>query len=154
MKVLKTLVIIILTIAVTFVWSGCASVIHGRTQPVMFTSTPSGAHVQVGNQSGVTPTSLILNRNEKHVAVFEMDGYQEQNFHLSNGISPWFLLGNLAVGGIPGWIIDAINGSSGELSPQTVHVNLANTVNGGGKMCHLAGERRRNKSVPPLRSPW
>lgn len=104
--------------------SGCASIIHGPTEQIGFTSDPPGATLYVGGQTTTTPAFIILPRRGKHVARFTKEGYQPTEVQIKEGMSLWFLLGNLGFGGIPGWIIDAINGSIGDLSPDNVHVNL------------------------------
>ena len=103
---------------------GCASIIHGNTEQIGFTSDPSGAKLQIASQTTTTPAFIILKRRGKHVARFTKAGYQPAEVALKEGMSLWFLLGNLGFGGIPGWIIDCINGSVGDLSPDNVHVNM------------------------------
>jgi len=113
----------IMCLSVLFI-TGCASVIHGPTEQIGFTSDPSGAKLQVAGQSTTTPAFIILARRGKHVARFTKEGYEPAEAQIKEGMSLWFLLGNLGFGGIPGWIIDAINGSIGDLSPDNIHVNL------------------------------
>jgi hypothetical protein len=104
--------------------SGCASIIHGNTEQIGFTSDPSGATLQVASNKTTTPAFIILPRRGKYTARFTKEGYEPAEVQIKEGMSLWFLLGNLGFGGIPGWIIDAINGSVGDLSPDNVHVNL------------------------------
>ncbi|MBM4104436.1 MAG: hypothetical protein FJ263_10410 [Planctomycetes bacterium] len=104
--------------------SGCASIIHGKTEKIGFTSEPPGAKLAVGGYQTVTPAYLTLERRGQHTAYFTMSGYETQAIPLHEGMSLWFLLGNLGFGGIPGWIIDSINGSIGDLSPDNVHAVL------------------------------
>ena len=113
----------IMCLSVLFM-TGCGSIIHGPTEQIGFTSDPSGAKLQVASQSTTTPAFIILSRRGKHVARFTKEGYEPAEAQIKEGMSMWFLLGNLGFGGIPGWIIDSINGSVGDLSPDNIHVNL------------------------------
>ncbi|MFT5424195.1 MAG: hypothetical protein ACI89L_001989 [Phycisphaerales bacterium] len=80
-----------------------------------------------------TPASLELERKEKYTVVFSMPGYAEQTARITSGVSGWFLLGNLVFGGIPGWIIDLVSGSTGDLSPNDLHVDMtAAAASSGG----------------------
>jgi len=117
-------VIMVLIVAAIFL-PGCATIIHGPTEQITFTSEPTGAHLTVAGHRTTTPAVLILKRRGKHVASFNMPGYERQEVQIKEGISLWFLLGNLGFGGIPGYVIDAITGSIGNLSPDNVHANLA-----------------------------
>jgi hypothetical protein len=121
---MKNAVVVLLTCTLLFPFTGCASIMHGKTEQIKFTSSPPGATVQVGSQTGITPTSLILNRRGKYVARFSKEGCEPKEVKMKEGMSMWFLLGNVVFGGIPGWIIDAINGSIGDLSPDNVHANM------------------------------
>ena len=123
MRKLKNVVCVGLC-ACTILCSGCGSIIHGKTEQIGFTSDPTGARLQIASQTTQTPAFLVLERRGKHVARFTMDGYEPAEVALKEGMSLWFLLGNLGFGGIPGWIIDSINGSIGDLSPNNVHVNM------------------------------
>ena len=104
--------------------SGCASIIHGNTEQIGFTSDPTGATLQVASYKTTTPAFILLPRRGKNTARFTKEGYEPAEVQIKEGMSLWFLLGNLGFGGIPGWIIDSINGSVGDLSPDNVHVNL------------------------------
>ncbi len=35
-------------------------------------------------------------------------GYRFKKLEIWNRVSPWALLGNVAVGGIPGWVVDGL----------------------------------------------
>ena len=123
MNHIKSYVALILCFSFVFT-TGCASIVHGPTERICFTSDPTGAKLQIAGQETITPACILLNRRGKHVAHFTKEGYETTEFKLKESMSLWFLLGNLGFGGIPGWIIDAINGSIGNLEPDAVHVNL------------------------------
>lgn len=113
--------------------TGCGTIIHGRTEQVQFTSNPPGATVTIaGYGQLVTPASIELDRSDKHAVTFSLDGYEDQEIRLKNGLSGWFLVGNLVFGGIPGWVIDLISGAAGDLSPDDVHVDFMNPGSADG----------------------
>jgi hypothetical protein len=138
-------ILMFVSIAVLFLTSGCASIIHGKTERIGFTSEPSGAKLTVGGYQTVTPSYLILERRGQQTAYFSMPGYETQAFPIKEGMSLWFLLGNLGFGGIPGWIIDAINGSIGDLSPDNVHVVMVPKDSSQGTPANVPNPQ----AVPP-----
>jgi hypothetical protein len=103
--------------------TGCASIIHGPTEQITFTSEPTHAMVTVNGQKMETPAVVLLKRNGKNKAHFTKEGYESQEVAVKCNVDMWFLLGNLGFGGIPGWIIDGINGSAGDLE-DNIHVSL------------------------------
>ncbi len=107
----------------------CATVAHGRYQQVPVNSTPPGAAVTVdcGNgvqNGGVTPVTVNLKRNaDKCDVVLSHEGYEDASATFAKSISGW-IWGNLAIGGIPGWIIDAADGAMYNRLPESVQVNM------------------------------
>jgi len=118
-----------LVIAALCFASGCASVAHGRYQQVPVNSSPSGADVSVdcGNgtkAAGQTPVTVNLKRNaEPCTLAISKDGYEDAKVAFAKSISGW-TWGNLAIGGIIGWIIDGADGAIYNRVPDTVSVNL------------------------------
>ena len=117
-----SLIVTILVVMIIFC-CGCGSIIHGNTEQVTFTSEPTHASVTVNGQKLETPAVVLLKRNGKNKAHFHQEGYDDKEIAVHCGVSGWFLLGNLGFGGIPGWIIDGINGSAGDLE-DNVHADL------------------------------
>jgi len=118
-----------LVIAVVCLASRCASVAHGRYQQVPVNSSPSGANVSVdcgnGTQAaGQTPVTVNLKRNaEPCTLAVSKDGYEDAKVAFAKSISGW-TWGNLAIGGIIGWIVDGADGAMYNRVPDTVSVNL------------------------------
>jgi PEGA domain len=79
--------------------TGCATVVHGRTQWVSATSEPAGAGVFVGTEMlGVTPARFPVKRRQRVVVVrFEKDGYRPAEVTLKRSASAW-LAGDIAWG--------------------------------------------------------
>ncbi len=117
-------------IAFIFILSSCASIIHGPTQNVDFTSQPSGAKITIDGKSyGETPKSISLRRKgrekgsrsgkKEYNVKIELNGYYPYEVKLKREMNEWFL-GNLVFGGLIGIIIDAANGSMYKLNPNQI----------------------------------
>lgn len=106
------------------IFTGCASLVNGRTQEVNISSNPIGATVYVdGRNSGITPTKVILSRKEDHMITLKKQGYRDQNISVIRSISG-AVAGNLIAGGFVGWGVDAISGAQYKLIPENVIAEL------------------------------
>lgn len=104
--------------------SGCATIIHGSSQPVAFQSSPSGAAVSVnGVQTGRTPATLSLSRKDAHSVEISLDGYRPYQIQLQRGTSGW-VWGNIVFGGLIGLVVDASTGAMYKLSPEQISAQL------------------------------
>jgi uncharacterized protein YceK len=72
--------------------SGCATIVHGTTQPISFSSNPEGAEVFVnGSARGVTPTTLTLPRSSSsYNVVYKKAGYDDTTENLHSSISGYY----------------------------------------------------------------
>lgn len=114
---------LILPILLLFV-SGCATIIHGRSQDVMFVSQPQGATVKIdGAVKGVTPTKIALKRNQDYIVTIEKDGFEPVERTLKSELSGW-TFGNILLGGIVGGVIDLAAGGAWKLSEDKIEVGL------------------------------
>ena len=69
--------------------AGCASMHHGRTQPVIVTSDPPGARIFANERRvGATPDAVTVNRRGT-VLRFEKDGFHTQEIRMSRAPSAW-----------------------------------------------------------------
>lgn len=75
----------------SLVFTGCASVMNGRTQVVAVSSDPPGAHVFVDNEHvGVTPTFVDLPRRERNLALrLEKEGFGSVHVPVRRSPSGW-----------------------------------------------------------------
>src|SRR5262245_27741499 len=76
--------------------SGCTLVMQGTSQPVHVSSDPDGATVSVAGQTGVTPVTLELPKDDYQVS-FRLAGYEDHAVELKRKLSPWFY-GSIAMG--------------------------------------------------------
>jgi len=103
---------------------GCASIVSGPNEKIIFDSSPSAARVDAnGIQIGLTPFSRELSRSDEYSVVFSKNGYKEKTAIIENSLNPW-CFGNLLFGGIIGAIIDAATGSINQLNPDHLYVTL------------------------------
>jgi PEGA domain. len=109
----------------TLMLCGCATIIHGGSQDIGFSSTPSAAKVTIDNNPvGQTPVVAHISRKDNHIVRMELAGYQPFEATLTRGTSGW-VWGNLVFGGIPGLAIDAISGGLYKLTPEQIAAQLA-----------------------------
>ncbi len=67
---------------------------------------------------------MTLKRDQDYNAVFKKAGFQDREVKLEKTGS-WWLLGNLAFGGLIGLIIDLVSGSGYKLVPGSVDMDMA-----------------------------
>lgn len=104
--------------------TGCASIMHGTTQSVGISSSPSGASVSVDGQNfGTTPAFADLSRNGTHIVSISLPGYRTQDLTLTKSVSDW-VWGNIVFGGIIGLAVDAATGGLYKLSPEQMVASL------------------------------
>jgi len=106
------------------VGSGCATIIHGTTQKVPVSSVPSGTGVTVDGSTGfTTPTVLELSRSDHHTLQFSLEGYHPEVMRMES-VTSGVVMGNILLGGLIGWGVDAASGGQYRLVPETVHITL------------------------------
>lgn len=115
---------VILCFVVLGLMAGCASIMHGTTQGVGFSSTPTGALITVDNKPcGNTPTIVELRRKDTHIVKIEMPGYLPFEATITRSVSGW-VWGNIVFGGLIGLAVDAITGGLYKLAPEQVSAVL------------------------------
>jgi len=102
----------------------CATIMHGTTQKIGISSSPTGALVTVDNkQMGNTPLFAELKRGDDHIVTIEMKGFEKAQLTLTKSVSGW-VWGNIVFGGLIGLAVDAISGGLYSLSPEQLNVEL------------------------------
>lgn len=107
---------------------GCGTVIHGARQEVSFSTDPAGAHVTVTGLKGQfgdceTPCTLDLKRKREYKVEITKDGFAPAELVIDRKMSG-AVWGNIALGGIIGFIVDFSNGAAYKLKPETIHATL------------------------------
>ncbi|MFC1585365.1 PEGA domain-containing protein [Fibrobacterota bacterium] len=114
--------------------AGCATIMHGRTQEVRFTSEPEGARIIIDEKEvGTTPEKIKLKRDKSYAVRLEKDNYEPHNTIIKRKISKWFWGNALCLGGWPiCFFVDFFNGAINELEQDSVCVDLALKGEGAG----------------------
>jgi hypothetical protein len=109
--------------AISFVFTGCASIFTGTTQTVQVNSTPSGANVSVsGLDRGQTPLPVVLKKGSNGETVtLSLPGYQQKTFQPQTVFNPVSILN---LWGILGWGIDAATGAMWKYDPTFYNISL------------------------------
>lgn len=118
----------LVVIGVSF--GGCASMINGSTQNIPVSTDPPGALVRVDGQgSFYTPTTLTLERKQPHTITISKEGYYQEQVSITQATSG-AVAGNILLGGLIGWGVDAMTGAQYNLLPDVIHVVLKRTTGG------------------------
>ncbi|MFU9138911.1 hypothetical protein [Erwinia tasmaniensis] len=136
-----------LLIALASAWllSGCATIVGDHSQDVSVQTWPQGVKFVVQDETGrtvaegVTPKTVSLLKSDgtylgkkKYTLQLERDGYVPQTIPLQEHANLWYILGNIPLGGIPGWlIVDPFNGGMYNIEPQKVQT-IMNPVGARG----------------------
>ena len=114
---------LLLLLSAMLIW-GCATIMHGSSQKIGISSSPTGAKVSVDNVSfGTTPLFVSLKRGDDHIVTIELEGYQKVQLTITKSVSGW-VWGNILFGGLIGLAIDAGSGGLYELSPEQFNAEL------------------------------
>jgi len=129
MRLRAVVSVLLLAVAAVCITS-CATIVGGgSSQPVSFSSSPSGAHFTVKASSGIqmadgsTPATVTLPRKNEYQVTVTMDGYRPQTLALTKGVNGW-IWGNLFIGWLVGFIVDFASGSAYKLEPALISVTL------------------------------
>lgn len=113
----------VLSLALVFGLSGCATMFASGPEPVTLTSEPSGARVttQTGMTLGVTPVTTQL-EPKSYVLTFNKEGYEPAAFTLGKKVDGAAFLNLLCV---LCWGIDFATGALWGLDTNQAHVTLS-----------------------------
>ncbi len=109
---------------------GCASMLSKSIYPVNINSDPDGAEITVTDEAGrivytgVTPTTVKLKtkrgyfKGKDYTVAFNKPGYDSHSAVIRRGSDGWYIFGNLAFGGLIGWlIVDPLTGAMWKYEP-------------------------------------
>lgn len=115
----------ILTVSIFLLFTqACGTIIHGTTQEVGISSSPSNASVTINGQNhGNTPMIIDLKRKDSHMVKIELNGYQPYETNLTRSTSGW-IWGNIVFGGLIGLVVDASAGGMYKLTPEQLNAEL------------------------------
>jgi len=129
------LVIAVAGAAIVSTTGGCASLVGKSDDIVSIGSSPSDAELYVYNKKGLeiyhgrTPATITLKKGRgyflpaSYTAKVHKAGYYDTTVPVRQGLSGWYVFGNLFIGGLIGWVIvDPITGAMWTL--KDAHVTL------------------------------
>ena len=125
-----------LAVMASLLFTGCATIFEGGTQPVTIKSVPESAAISVTNRagekihSGITPATITLKRgagyfkSESYQVEVSKPGYQGRTLAITGSVNGWYVA-NILFGGLIGLlIVDPVTGAMYNLSPDTVEGTL------------------------------
>lgn len=121
--------------------SACATVTRGTKQALVIETDPPGALVEVNGQRATTPTSFKLSRKFEGPVRISKQGYETVTVQITSQVSTAGgvgMAGNVIIGGLIGMGIDTATGSTNELRPNPIHVQLVRLGDSGAMMAPLA----------------
>jgi S1-C subfamily serine protease len=127
----------ILSVLLLF-FQGCATIVSESANPVLFSTHPSGAVIEVQDSKGqvvfqgISPASTTLSTTQsfftrhRYSVTFRKDGYQSSNAPVPITVNPWYW-GNLGlgvIGLIPGMLIVDPMGAMFQIDTKEISVVL------------------------------
>ncbi|MGE9552270.1 hypothetical protein ACQPT2_13845 [Erwinia amylovora] len=136
---------LLLALASAWLLSGCATIVGDKTQDVAIQTWPQGVKFVVQDETGravaegITPKTVTLDKSDgsyfgkkKFTLQLERAGYVPQTIPLEERANLWYILGNIPLGGFPGWlIVDPFNGGMYKIEPAKVQT-IMNPVGARG----------------------
>ncbi|HLN75050.1 MAG: PEGA domain-containing protein [Methylococcaceae bacterium] len=121
---MKSYLSFMLVVMFVFMFSNCATIIHGSKQSVSISSNPTKALVTIdGKEEGRTPVTLDLSRRDHHTVQINLDGYMPYETKFTRKVDGW-IAGNIVFGGLIGLAIDGISGGMYKLTPDQIQADL------------------------------
>lgn len=102
--------------------TGCGLIFTGTTDPVRFSSEPSGAEVKVnGMKVGRTPLEFDVSKSGSQMIQFSKEGYDNQVIATRTTFNPVSILNTIC---LVCWLVDAVSAGMEEVDPDFYHVDL------------------------------
>ena len=125
---------LLLALAAASLLSGCATIVGSETQSVRIDSIPPGATFVVQDETGravaqgITPKTVVLDKSDgryfgkkSYLVMMEIPGYVPLTVPLREKANLWYLLGNIPLGGFPGWLlVDPFYGGMYNIEPANI----------------------------------
>ena len=125
---------LLLALTAASLLSGCATIVGSETQSVRIDSIPQGATFVVQDETGravaegITPKTVVLDKSngsyfgkKSYRVMMERPGYVPQTLSLKEKANLWYILGNIPLGGFPGWLlVDPFYGGMYNIEPAQI----------------------------------
>jgi len=136
---------LIAALAAAWMLSGCATIVGSETQDVTLQTQPPGVKFVVQDETGkavaegYTPKTVTLQKSngnyfgkKKYLVMLERAGYVPQTLPLKESPNLWYLLANIPLLGIPGWlVVDPFYGGMYKIEPERLQT-IMNPVGARG----------------------
>ena len=111
-----------------FVFTGCATIVDGRPDTVhLMTNTGQRAQAQVttraGTQTVILPSQITAQKSCRDIIVQIEDDKHQMSMAQVSSSTNWWILGNIALGGLIGLAVDGMTGAICTY-PSTAFVNV------------------------------
>ncbi len=155
LNTIKVVVTYFMSLTILLYSLGCASMLSKSIYPVNINSDPNGAEITVTDEmgrviyTGVTPTTVRLKtkrgyfKGKDYTVAFKKPGYDSYSAVIRRSSDGWYIFGNLAFGGLIGWlIVDPLTGAMWKYEPDvsatlTSKTSSLNTEEQSIKIVHL-----------------
>ena len=117
---LTTVLALVCSLAVAS--AGCATMISGTNQSITINSTPPGAQVTLGYQTGTTPVTLHIPKGKDYI-VEVSQGPDHRMVPLNRNVDAYTFL-NIIPPLWPGFIVDAVTGAITKYEPEVINVDF------------------------------
>ena len=122
---MKRILSVAVAVGVAASLAACGTIMHGTSQDIGISSSPTNAQVTVDSQpAGQTPYVAKLSRKKNHIISLNVPGYERADLTVTRGTSGW-VWGNLVFGGLIGLGVDAVSGGLYKLTPDQLTGTLA-----------------------------
>jgi|ERR1035438_7565054 hypothetical protein len=120
---MKTILTILLLLS-AFLFSSCATIFHGSTDNVNFSSEPAGANIYINGQlMGKSPMPLELKSNVTYMVEFRLKGFENKTIIINNKVDGLWVVLDVVFGLFP-VVIDAATGNWCSLYPANAKVTF------------------------------
>lgn len=110
-KIFSLSSVFIFGIITAILLASCATIFHGSTDTVSFSSDPSASKVYVnGNLLGTTPVQLQLKSKNSYTLEFKKEGFETKTIVLNNSVGAGWIVLDVVFGLVP-IIVDAATGN-------------------------------------------
>ena len=129
-KFTSRVVIVVLQFSFIVIFSGCATILAGKTQMISVNSNPTAAACNLNRNGQVigsvnpTPGAVVVEKTKHGISVMcKKEGYLDSTDYLESGIEG-ATFGNIILGGLIGWGIDSAVGADNKY-PDFINANLS-----------------------------
>jgi hypothetical protein len=128
MKNARKAVCVVVLGSLSFVLSGCGTILSGTRQHINLGSEPAGATVKVdpaGEKADFqTPAKISLEKKSNYVLRFSSPGYVDQQVEINKNLRAGYLILDIFLTGLIGVVVDAVTGGWNGLNPKEATVTL------------------------------